>query len=320
MGMRCVKIWLVLGLALGLALAGGAPAWAKKTRFDIPDAPNLKRHNKLSPQTTAALQAAFTGREVVLRADLLAGMLLYQGHLSHVTIADGKKPKGKLPFGAVVARAGTVAKIIGLNTTHKKNIIFFFKTEKGGRFSLPVRVHRKKMKDKYVSVAALESALTVEALRFLKAPQIDAAAVQRRLAAPPPPLSLAPAPVATPTVIALTLPTITALASVATPARVPLGAQVRLSTQFEIKSGPYGPVETVQNVTLSQNGKVLPGYPKEKRQTRGAGRHLTSLTQRIPRSARPGTYVFITRVCVRQDCIIRAAGFEVTAAPQMLNP
>lgn len=95
----------------------------EKTRFDIPDAPNLKRHNKLSLQIAAALQAAFTGREVVLRADLLA--------------------------------------------------------------------------------------------------------------------------------------------SVATPARVPLGAQVRLSTQFEVKSGPYGPVETEQSVTLSQGGKVLPAIRKK---------------------------------------------------------
>ena len=132
--------------------------------------------------------------------------------------------------------------------------------------------------------------------------QLRALESGRGVAAAPPQESAPPATPPTPSMTDLTV--------TARPQQVRRGETVELEVAYRVSSA-VAQVTVRESGTLTFNERVLPSYPQVTERTRSHGRHVTAYSQAIPAKAEPGTYRYEGRVCLAEQCLSRAATFQV---------
>jgi hypothetical protein len=94
------------------------------------------------------------------------------------------------------------------------------------------------------------------------------------------------------------------------PAQVRRGETIDLEVTYRIHA-PAGQVTVQERRTVTFNGSLLPNYPVVAERVRADGPHVSAFPQKIPAEAEPGTYRYEGLVCVGEQCVLRAASFQV---------
>ncbi len=294
----------------------------------LPDSSGSERFNDLSPQRVAELNRALVGREFVFRVDWFMHYIVNENALVNRYFEPGKKTKR---WGRVPAHAGTVAKVTGLNTAGNHIVVVLFEDENGNEGSIWVSASKpcspsvpgcykrwqdnwsaklpSELNDDTVNVSWLRDVLSRRAVEFVRpesAQDVTLPRAKEGLVLTPPPGEAKPKAPSSPQ-----QPVIHELNASAEPARVQRGGEVRLMLSFTVVAEGMPKAEVEEKRTLEFNGSALPKFPVTRTLARPAGKHTSTYRQKIPKSAKPGTYTFRGEVCIQRACSSHSAQFEL---------
>ncbi|QYZ64712.1 MAG: hypothetical protein HPY30_01140 [Gammaproteobacteria bacterium (ex Lamellibrachia satsuma)] len=280
---------------------------------------------KLTDGHVENLKEAFVGREFVFRTDWHHGMVIYKGKpmgnfyaTMHNQTSMVKKRKHQL--GDLVSRGGDTATFINIAPSYNYRLFLTFKSSQGDAGSIIIMSPNKDswgseyyedMTDSMATVPWVENQLTNATIKFLDKTETDAAEIPAVLPAPPMQPKLTPTTPTVPTPVQMTEPSISRLSVTATPSRVRHGEVLKLQLDYTIDAADGKPVQVTESRNLVFNSKALPGYPKERQETRGNGRHSTNFRQKIPSKAQPGSYTYKGEVCIPAGCTSRLVRFSI---------
>ncbi len=303
MGPVCVALLAIAALFLDGCVKR---AWISPTegQFARPDDADMRRFNDLSEAHIEKLQKAYTGREFVFRMNWK----------THKVFTEDKKE--------VHVLAGTVARIRGLNTTDYKYLYVLFESEDGKRGVIPLELVDKRTANEkaWVPTPVLTDDIVTEAwidrkiapvVEYLEAPGLSREAValpeakEGLVLTPPPETGTPGTPPSEPQ------QAIHNLKALAEPARVSPGGEVRLLLSFTVVAEGMPKAEVEEKRTLEFNGNALPQFPVTRKVARPAGKHTSTYRQKIPKSAKPGPYLFRGEVCIQNACSSHSAEFEL---------
>ncbi len=304
---------------------------AKTPDYRLDDDGSQSRKNGLSREAIHSLRAAFLGREFVIRINWSANHIVHDGQVKHESetyasaSAQRKASKRGIEYGALVSPAGEVSTITGMNFMHPHDVYLHFRTSRGSIGSLVVRSEIrgkstfKKWEDNLLTPQWLEAQLTNQSLRFLKASKpLNTQAVAATLPQAQSGLRLSSNPFGGTTASEPEIRRVSqfplyldALSVRVEPPRVQKGQYVRLIIDYEIAGEGNGGVEAIESRYLSFNDNSLPGYPVVKAFERSIGPNESVYRQRIPSSARSGSYTFKGEVVVNGESISRIVQFTV---------
>ncbi len=319
MGERVVWYWNFTGTISALAavvLLGACSASPIQPQRVVDDG-GRQSGSKLSAERINAIRERYLGQYFVLREDWYEYAWIDtdpEGGFGEPT------PRTKFPYGIkarshvrLVAPAGTIARITGVNSRAPQVLTFIAQTLDGQEFyprllarrprtvmfgarNSSERVSRVRMDDDDFTMEKITYWLTHHTMEFVEAPPERTSAIASQ---------------SEPSELTVTTPTIAALSVEAAPSHVLPGEEVELALQFEVSAPQDATVNVRERRTLSFNGKVLPSYPVESAKVRGGGSFATSVSQTIPAGASEGVYEYRGEVCVLADCIDKRTRFEV---------
>ncbi|MBA1444870.1 MAG: hypothetical protein M3H12_14700 [Chromatiales bacterium] len=270
------------------------------------------------------LRLAFVGREFVFRTDWHSKMVIYKGkpvhwYATHYNQSSHDK-KEQQKLGKFQARGGDIATFTDARPWTHHALALYFKNQQGNRGILRISTPNKDswgsefyedMTNQVATVAWVEDQLTNATIKFLDKTETDAAEIPAVLPAPPMQPKLTPTTPAVPTPVQMAEPSISRLTVTATPSRVRHGEVLKLQLDYTVDTAGGQPVQVTESRNLVFNNKALPGYPKERQETRGSGKHATSFRQKIPSRATPGTYTYKGEVCIPAGCSSRLVRFTI---------
>ncbi len=280
---------------------------------------------KLTNGHVENLKHEFVGREFVFRTDWHHGMVVYKREPKNnwydtMYNQSAQVKRDKLKLGELAARSGDVATFTSITPKYSYFLSLKFKTELDKEGYISILTPNKEswgsefyedMTDQVATVAWVEDQLTNATIKFLDKTETDAAEIPAVLPAPPMQPKLTPTTSAVPTPVQMAEPSISRLTVTATPSRVRHGEVLKLQLDYTIDTADGEPVQVTESRNLVFNSKALPGYPKERQETRGYGRHSTSFRQKIPSKAQPGTYTYKGEVCIQTGCTSRLVRFAI---------
>ncbi len=270
------------------------------------------------------LRLAFVGREFVFRTDWHSKMVIYKGkpvhwYATHYNQSSHDK-KEQQKLGKFQARGGDVATFTDARPWTYHALALYFKTQQGNRGILRISTPNKDswgsefyedMTNQTATVNWAEDQLTNATIKFLAKTETDAAEIPAALPTPPTQPELTPVAPVAPAPAQMAEPSISRLTVTATPSRVRHGEVLKLQLDYTIDAADGEPVQVTESRNLVFNGKALPGYPKERQETRSSGKHETSFRQKIPSRATPGTYTYKGEVCIQTGCTSRLVRFAI---------
>ncbi len=281
----------------------------KAGQFSRPDDADMRRYNDITEAHSAKLQKEFAGREFVF-------MLNKDDKASNSNLREEDQVKIRSDSDV---KAGTVGRILGLNTTSLNQILILFETENNDKGSIWIRAadtpflqgtKPTKLTDSIATAAWIEQnflrvAEYIEAPALSKEEVVLPEAKEGLVLTPPPetgePSELKNAP----------QPVINNLKALAEPARVSPGGEVRLLLSFTVVAEGMPKAEVEEKRTLEFNGSALPQFPVTRKVARPAGKHTSTYRQKIPKSAKPGIYLFRGEACIQNACNSHSAEFEL---------
>ncbi len=314
-----------------LFIAGTIGIEAKEPNYLLDDAGMGSRKNSLSKNAIQSLRSSFIGREFVMRINWNANHLIHEGQVMHASetfagaSAQRKASKKGVDFGPLVSPAGEVSTIVGMNFQHANDVYLHFRTGRGTIGSLVVRSPGKKKSsfekwdDQILTPNWLEMQLNNQAVRFLKKSSVlNANAVQATLPQAQSGLQLSVNPdeshgegQAGSHSLSHYAIYLESLSVRAEPEKVRKGEYVKLIIEYTIAGDSDGVVDARESRHLNFADKSLPGYPVVKTFSREIGISESSYRQRIPSSAKRGTYFFKGEVVINGEMISRNARFTV---------
>ena len=262
------------------------------------------------------LHESLVGREFVFRTDWYENFVVHQGTAKHKSLAfAGKNPSNYVKnaaqkYGDFEASAGTVARITDVRPESSYKLILFYTTEQGHRGAMPLmRFH---FTEQNASIAWIEDQLTRETITFLVTEQdmqnqLQATAI-KSLKEP----ELKPVTSGGNQPIASQEPAIERLTVRTDQQSVRHGQTIKLELDYTLDTAGQPELQVIESRQLSFNGKVLPGYPKEREVSVVNGRHSSSFSQKIPSRAAPGSYTYKGEVCLpAAACSSRIVRFTI---------
>ncbi|WP_177420629.1 hypothetical protein [endosymbiont of Lamellibrachia barhami] len=270
------------------------------------------------------LRLAFVGREFVFQTDWHSKMVIYKGkpvhwYATHYNQSPHDK-KEQQKIGKFQARGGDVATFTDARPWTYHALALYFKNQQGNRGILRISTPNKDswgsefyedMTNQVATVAWVEDQLTNATIKFLDKTETDAAEIPAALPTPPTQPELTPVAPVAPAPAQMAEPSISRLTVTATPSRVRHGEVLKLQLDYTIDAADGEPVQVTESRNLVFNSKALPGYPKERQETRSSGKHATSFRQKIPSRATPGTYTYKGEVCIPAGCSSRLVRFTI---------
>ncbi len=275
------------------------------------------------------LKRHFVGHEFVFRTDWTNQLRIYKGKPTHYCFTTPhqheKCLKNAEKHKQLLAQAGTVARITDVEQQSTWYLFVEYKTEQNKTGHIIIEtVHLEnwamhgplahaKWTDQTATVANVEDLLTRSTIRFLDKTTMDSKEVETALPAPPqqPTLTAAPTSALTPALATVAQPAIRQLEAGVNPSRARHGETLKLMLDYVVESGDRETIEVTETRSLLFNGEALPGYPKERQETRSSGKHATSFRQKIPSRATPGTYTYKGEVCIQTGCTSRLVRFTI---------
>ncbi len=275
--------------------------------------------SKLSAERLNEIRTAFTGKAFVLRENWYEYAYIDSDPVGGF---GESPPKTDIPAGIkerslkLIAPAGTVAEITGMNATRAGYLIFIAQSESGKEFYIQIKgrrpatimfgsrnksrlVSRNRFNDKMATVPWIERMLTYNTVEFIGQPP------------PPPESAVQPKTPAAEMPVAAGPPTIVSLIINAAPDKQKIGHPVDLIMVFEVTAPTDMEVPVSEKRTLFFHDRPLPSYPLNSNKNRRSGKFRTITKQVIPKIAKPGTYFFKGEVCVKNDCISRQVSFDI---------